>query len=82
VHGCWLQADKFTHLSNNSIQKHCADFDHTDIDGNMWLCGQFQDWIKEQTVRFLLWERDARAGVFRVGPATYVPFKLVGPCVG
>jgi hypothetical protein len=45
-----VQSDKFTHLSNNSIQKHCADFDNTDIDGNMWLCGQFEEWIKQQTV--------------------------------
>lgn len=48
---CGAQADKFTHLSNNSIQKYSDDFNNTDIPGNMWPCSKFKDLILRETVR-------------------------------
>ena len=46
---CPSQSDKFTHLSNNSIQKYSDEFYNTDIKGNMWECSDFKKLIIEQT---------------------------------
>jgi tubulin monoglycylase TTLL3/8 len=41
--------NKFSHLTNNSIAKHCEQFDMSEIEGNMWSCQEFSDHIKGET---------------------------------
>ena len=37
--------NKYIHLSNNSIQKHSAAFEASEIEGNMWHMDQFAKWL-------------------------------------
>ena len=39
-------ANKFAHLTNNSIGKHSEKFDNSGIEGNMWTCEEFADHLK------------------------------------
>jgi hypothetical protein len=38
--------NRYIHLSNNSVQKHSAAFDATDIEGNMWHMATFAEWLQ------------------------------------
>jgi hypothetical protein len=40
--------NKYIHLSNNSIQKHSAAFEASEIEGNMWHMDQFAKWLKDR----------------------------------
>lgn len=47
THGGAWQADRFVHLSNNSIQKKSKRFNKTDIEGNMWHSDQFAAYLQQ-----------------------------------
>lgn len=33
------------HLTNNAIVKHCEEFYESEIEGNMWSCDEFSDYL-------------------------------------
>lgn len=41
-------SNRYIHLSNNSVQKHSAAFEASDIEGNMWHMADFASWLQER----------------------------------
>jgi tubulin monoglycylase TTLL3/8 len=40
--------DKFMHLTNNSIAKYSENFDKSTIEGNMWSCEEFRNYLLKE----------------------------------
>lgn len=39
--------NKYMHLTNNTIVKHSEEFHESEIEGNMWSCEEFSDYLQE-----------------------------------
>jgi hypothetical protein len=39
--------NKYAHLTNNSIVKYSENFETTEIDGSMWHCEEFAEYLRE-----------------------------------
>lgn len=40
------QLSRFVHLTNNSVTKHCKGGGEEEIEGNMWTCHEFEEYLK------------------------------------
>jgi len=49
--------NKFSHLTNNSIGKHCEQFETSEIEGNMWSCSEFSEHIKNESGKDMFYEK-------------------------
>lgn len=42
--------NRYAHLTNNSVGKHCENFENSEINGNMWTKEQFESFLNQQYV--------------------------------
>jgi tubulin monoglycylase TTLL3/8 len=47
-------SNKFSHLTNNSIAKYAQNFETSEIEGNMWTCGNLAEHLKVNFKIFIL----------------------------